>query len=363
VFEAQDRAGRTVALKAFTHPACENRTLRERLLSDARAAGAIGHPNLAAFVDAGEHQGRPFVVTEMVEGADLARTLRSDLPLPLEWILDVLRQITVGLQEAHRQGLVHLDLKPTDVRVTAEGDVKILDFGVTHLKSVDAGGGGGSFHGIHYRAPELIEGRRPDGRADVFSVGALAYELATRRRAFPGDDPAAVMLRIRRAAPDLGALPNTAYSPRFEEVVAKSLRREPAERYGSMGEMHDELVALVRDLAPRLLAGSASVEAPALVPDPSLPEAPIEIRLEDEPGAPAPAEKPGLELEAAIQGGEVERLCGLSLAYAADGELGLARKIADRIRNLAPNDPRGARLDSYLDEEDRRRAALGGRPK
>lgn len=390
VFEAEDPSGRTVAVKTYTHSASDNPVLRERLLNDARAAGAIGHPNLATVVEVGEHQGRPFVVTEIVSGADLARTIRSALPLPMQWTLDVLRQITLGLAEAHLQGLLHLDLKPTDVRVTAEGDVKLLDFGVAHLKAIDPAGTTGSLHGIHYRAPELIEGRRPDARADVFSVGAIAYELATRRRAFPGDDATAVMLRITRGAPDLSALPPTVFSPRFEEVVAKSLSRDPKARYATMAEMHEDLVALVRDLAPRLLATAE----PA--PEPS--ESPLEIRLDDEPAAKedeaavrnalqeevrrarqegrlptaldagrrllsldpadAAAQEAVREIQAAIQDGEVEQLCALALTYAADGELGLAKKIADRIGAFAPDNPRLSRLSAYLEEEAGRRAAV-----
>jgi serine/threonine-protein kinase len=352
VFEAKDRAGHTVAVKTFTHPAGENPVLRERLLGAARAAGAIGHPNLAVVIDADEHLGRPFVVTEIVEGVDLARALRSDLPLPMKWTLDVLRQIALGLAAAHRHDLLHLDLKPSDVRVTAEGDVKLFDFGVAHLKTVEPVGTGAWLHGIHYRAPEIIEGRRPDARADVFSVGALAFELAGRRRAFPGDDATTVMLRITRGAPDIESLPETLFSPRFEAVVAKSLSRDPGKRYASMEELHDDLVELVRDVAPRLLATAE-------------PHASLEIHFDDTagPSPPSDATDPATraaaaELEAAVQDREVEQLCGLALTHAADGDLACAAEIAEKIAGLAPLDPRLGRLRAYLEEERGRRAAV-----
>jgi serine/threonine protein kinase len=359
VFEAKDRSGRSVAVKTFTHPAGENPMLRERLLLAARAAGALGHPNVAAVIDAGEHQGRPFVVTEMVEGVDLARALRSDLPLPMEWTLDVLRQIALALAAAHRADLLHLDLKPTDVRVTAGGDVKILDFGVSHLKAVEPMGTGAWLHGIHYRAPETIEGRRGDIRTDVFSVGALAFELAARHRAFPGDDATTVMLKITRGAPDLESLPPTLFSPRFEAVVAKCLDRDPGKRYASMEELHEALVGLVRDVAPRLLATA--------VASPEASHASLELRFDDEQGlAPsvlfdpegAATKAAAKELEAAVQDREVEQLCGLALAHAADGDLAQAEEVAGRIAALAPHDPRLARLRPYLDEERGRRAAI-----
>jgi serine/threonine-protein kinase len=358
VFEAKDRSGRTVAVKTFTHPAGENPALRERLLLAARAAGSLGHPNLAVVLDAGEHQGRPFVVTEIVEGVDLARALRSDQPLPIEWALDVLRQITLGLAEAHRHDLLHLDLKPSDIRVTAQGDVRVFDIGVAHLRSVEPMGTGAWLHGIPYMAPEIIEGRRPDARADVFSVGALAFELAARRRAFPGEDATTVMLRITRGTPDLQCLPQTLFSPRFEAVVAKSLARDPAKRHASMEELHEDLVGLVRDVAPRLLATAEPVAAG--------PHASLEIRFDEEAGT-APSVLPeaadaatrvaAAELEAAVQDREVEQLCGQALVHAADGELAQAEEIAARIAAQAPHDSRLARLRPYLEEERARRAA------
>jgi serine/threonine protein kinase len=356
VFEAKDPSGRTVAVKTFTHPAGENPVLRERLLAAARAAGTLGHPNLANVIDAGEHQGRPFVVTEIVEGVDLARALRSDQALPMEWTLDVLRQIALGLAEAHRHQLFHLDLKPSDIRVTGEGDVKVFDFGVACLKAVEPMGTGAWLHGIHYRAPETIEGRRADLRADVFSVGALAFELACRQRAFPGDDATTVMLRITRGAPDLGWLPRTLFSPRFEAVVAKSLERDPANRYASMEEMHDALVGLVRDVAPKLLATAAPLQEA---------HTSLEIRFEDElapevlfDATDHATRAAAAELEAAVQDREVEQLCGLALTHAADGHLAEASRIADQLAELAPRDPRLDRLRVYLDEERGRRAAV-----
>jgi Protein kinase domain len=359
VFEAKDPSGRSVAVKTFTHPAGENPVLRERLLSAARAAGALGHPNLAEVIEAGEHHGRPFVVTELVEGVDLARALRSDRPLPMEWVLDVLRQIALGLAEAHRHDLLHLDLKPADVRVTREGDVKLLDFGVAHLKSIEQMGTGAWLHGIHYLAPEIIEGRRPDARADVFSVGALAFELAARRRAFPGEDATTVMLGITRGAPEFESLPQTLFSPRFEAVVGKSLARDPGLRYASAAEMHEDLVGLVRDVAERLRATDAAAGEE--------PHASLEIRFDDGPPLPAPVlaestdpatRAAAAELETAVLDREVEQLCGLALAHAADGELAQAEAVAARIGVLAAHDPRLARLRPYLEEERGRRAAI-----
>jgi serine/threonine protein kinase len=133
-------------------------------------------------IGVGEQDGRPWVATELVTGVSLAQVARSRASWPIERVLDVWRQLCEGLAHAHREGLLHLDLKPSDVRLNADGDVKVLDFGSWHLKSLE---GRGAFHsddGLHYRPPEVLAGRRPDRRADIFAVAAIVYELVARRR-------------------------------------------------------------------------------------------------------------------------------------------------------------------------------------
>jgi tetratricopeptide (TPR) repeat protein len=189
------------------------------------------------------------------------------------------------------------------------------------------------------------------------------------------------MLRITKGAPDFEALPKTPFSPRFEAVVAKALARDPAARYGSLLEMHDDLVGLVREVAPRLLGQTAEVSQDlpleiGLDADPAASEA-LRAEMEEamvggrlpkaldlcrrllamNPGD-AAAREQAAAIEAAVHHQEVEQLCGMALGYAADGDLPLARKIADRILKLAPGDPRYERLDAYLNEESGRRAAV-----
>ena len=176
--------------------------------------------------------------------------MRSGRPFPVEWTVDVLRQVCEGLHRAHVSGLVHGDLKPSDVRVNSEGIVKIVDFGVAALKPDDRGDDGRLLSGVHYRAPELIEGRRPDARSDVFSVGAIFYELLASRKPFPADTVTGVMFRIRHEDADPAALPPTDFSPGLEAVVVKALRRARAVRYSSLEELREDLVELVKETAP-----------------------------------------------------------------------------------------------------------------
>ena len=162
VYEAKDggRGGR-VALKLVAEKLNPSPARRARFLREAQLASDLAHPNLVHVVEAGEHRGRAFVAMELVEGVDLERVIRSGRPFPVEWTIDVLRQVCEGLHYAHLSGLVHGDLKPTDIRVSSENVVKILDFGVAALKAEGRGDEAPLLSGIHYRAPELIEGKSP----------------------------------------------------------------------------------------------------------------------------------------------------------------------------------------------------------
>ena len=182
--------GAIAAVKVYTQVGNKTPGLKSRLLRDAQAASTLHHPNIAAILEVGEHGGHPFVAMEAVDGVDLGQVLRSKKPFPVEWVLDLWRQMCEGLAHAHRSQLLHLDLKPADVRVTPTGEVKLVDFGVQHLKSLERAGSGPAVGGVHYRAPEQVEGRKADPRADVFSAGAIVYELP---------DPSA---RLPRRRPD-----------------------------------------------------------------------------------------------------------------------------------------------------------------
>src|SRR5262245_6250623 len=239
------------AVKVFTQVTNRTPALKSRLLRDAQAAGALQHPNIAGVFEVGDYQGHPFVITECVEGVDLGQVLRSRKPFPVEWVLDLWRQICEGLAHAHRAQLLHLDLKPSDVRVTPAGEVKLVDFGVQHLKSLEKSNGP-AVGGVHYRAPEQVEGRKADPRADVFSAAAIVYELLARRRAFPGDDLTTVLMTTTHGRPDAPALPYTAFSPGLEQIVLRGMARAPRERPPSFEALHADLVALVREARARI---------------------------------------------------------------------------------------------------------------
>jgi tetratricopeptide (TPR) repeat protein len=246
--------------------------------------------------------------------------------------------------------------------VTSEGEVKIMDFGIAHLQSSTMTKSGLVLGTVHYMAPEQVEGQKIDHRADIFSVGAIAYELLAYRRPFDGDSLTQVMFHIMRADPDFTALPRTDFSPGLEAIVQRALAKPVAERYQSLDEMRDDLERLVRDTAARLLAAQKDT-AELLIAiararaQGQLQKAQMTCRrlLQIDPGH-AEGQRQLREVEEAIQVQEVEQLSGMALGYAADGDLDLALKIAGRVSRLAPESARYRDLAAYLDEEVARRA-------
>jgi len=295
--------------------------------------------------------------------------LRGRSLLPIERVLDVWRQLCEGLAHAHREGVLHLDLKPADVRLGPTGEVKLVDFGSWHLKALEHTGP--LDPGLHYRAPELLTGRRPDHRADIFSVGAIVYELVAYRKAFPGDTSADIVRGITRCEPDLACLPRNAFSPGFERVLAASLARVPDSRHASFEEVHADLVQLVRETAPRLREKAAETGEP-IPPEreellANVTRARAEDRLEDaldgvrrllnRDSEDEAARRSMSEIESVLVEREVDSLVGMALAYAADGQLKLATEIAEKVERLAPWSPRYLQLQVYLDEEGARKRA------
>ena len=373
VFEAYD-AEREIraAVKVFGR-APKGKAAFARLRRDALAAGALGHPNIAMVIAAGQHEDLPWVATELVAGVNLAQVVRSHAFWPIEKVLDVWRQLCEGLAHAHREGLLHLDLKPSDIRVNADGDIKVVDFGAWHLKTIERRKPRSSDEGLHYRPAEVIAGRRPDQRADIFAVGAIVYELMTRRKAFPGESPTEVMRSLSRGEPDLTSVTSSAFSPGFEKILGACLEREVSARPASFEDVHADLVQLVRDTVPRLREPEPSPEPlPEPVPEreehlEELTRARAEDRLEDaldicrklralDPED-EQARRAFSEIESVMLGREADELVGEALAHAADGDFDRATRLAEKVERLAPWSPRYLELQVYLDEEGARRAA------
>jgi len=370
VYEALDPDfQRKVALKTVSPRESEGPELKARFLREAQAAGRLKHRNIVTVYDVGEEKGQPYIAMELVEGFDLERVIQEKRPLAVEWKIDVLRQICEGLAHAHGHGIVHCDIKPGNVRVSTEGEVKIVDFGIALLQSSTSGHVAGT---PHYMAPEQVEGKAVDRRADIFSVGAIAYELLAYRKPFEAESLTGVMSKIAHdhVTPDASALPEADY-PGLAGVVLKAMAKDPAERYQDLEQMRDALEALVRQAAPRLLAREresgprppAAEEAARLAAEVDRARGAGQLQKALQLCArlreldPARGGRLAGEVEAAIREQEVEQIAAMALAYAADGELDLAVKIAEKVQRLSPGSPRHRELKAYLAEERSRRTA------
>jgi predicted Ser/Thr protein kinase len=256
VYLAEDtRLGRKVALKALSPEFAGNPDRRKRFQQEARAAAVLTHPGIATVYELEEVGENLFIVFEYVEGDNL-RAVIDRGPLELDALFKTATDIARALAAAHSHGIVHRDLKPENVIRTAEGDPKILDFGLARFQpgALDADHAStrltdpGSIVGtISYMAPEQLEGKDADFRSDIFSFGILVYELATGIRPFEGTSRASTISRILSAEPVSLLQRNPVAPPELDRIVRKCLRKRPEERYQSTRDLVVDLETLRRE--------------------------------------------------------------------------------------------------------------------
>ncbi|MBZ5535634.1 MAG: protein kinase [Acidobacteriia bacterium] len=276
VYKAEDqRLRRTVALKFLPPDGRSNLQAGEKLISEARRAAALNHPNIATIYDFGEDEGRPYIVMEYVEGRTLASELK-DGPLEIRRTLDITIQVAEALNAAHALGIVHCDLKSSNVMLDGEDRVKVLDFGLAVLTSpmppkrgeVDREAGlenvnpGSSRSGIpflsapgisgtvSFMSPEQARGDPPDDRTDIYSLGVLIYQAVSARRPFEGEDTSEILHAIlTREAPPLSTFRKDA-PLELESIVRKAMSKDRDLRYHSVQEMLYDLKKLRQQLHP-----------------------------------------------------------------------------------------------------------------
>jgi tetratricopeptide (TPR) repeat protein len=226
VFRAHDTVlDRPVAIKTLAADALGDEG-RQRLLDEARAAARLNHPNIVSLFDAGESNGDAYIVMEMVEG----RSLHEQPPGSLDGVIDIARQVCQALAHAHAHGIVHRDLKPENVIVTADGRVKLLDFGLARPIAARLSTEGGISGTVFYLAPEQAMGRRVDVRADLYSLGVMLYELSTNRLPFTSDDPLTVVTQHLHApvVPPRTIRPDL--PPSLERLILALMAKQPEDR-------------------------------------------------------------------------------------------------------------------------------------
>ncbi len=242
VYKARDkRLGRAVALKLIK---AQFSRYWER---EARAVAALNHPHIATLYEAGEHEGTPYLVMELVDGR------RLEGPLPVKQAIEYGIQIADALAAAHTAGIVHRDLKPGNIMITEKSSVKVLDFGLAKLAQPEAAVVSTQTMGLAgtpgYMAPEQMEGQAADTRSDIFAFGCILYELLSGRRAFPGETVIAALTAAATTEPK----PLDGVPERLDEVVRRCLRKKPARRFQHM----DDVKAELEELRPRVEGGEA----------------------------------------------------------------------------------------------------------
>jgi formylglycine-generating enzyme required for sulfatase activity/dienelactone hydrolase len=268
VFKARDmRLDRFVALKFLAHQSGMEAEDRARLFEEARAASHLDHPNVGVVHGIEEDsEGHLFIVMAHYDGD----SLRSRIAQGME-ISDAIRigrQIAAGLESAHRHGIVHRDIKPSNILITSEGDAKIIDFGLAKLR--DATLTAGSVAGtVAYMSPEQASGQTIEHRTDIWSFGAVLYEMITGRRAFAGDTPAVISAIVLGKAPHLRDV-RSDLPPELDQIVAKCLEKDLSRRYQSAAEAGADLDALASSqtaaaMRPLRLSWGARVAAVVLL--------------------------------------------------------------------------------------------------
>jgi serine/threonine protein kinase len=225
-----------VALKLVAPALAEDEVFRERLLRESRLAASLNHPNVIPVFDTGEEEGVLFVSMRFVDGPDL-RTLLREGPLQPEQAASVITQAAAALDAAHARGLVHRDIKPANI-LTEAGHVYVADFGLT--KHTDARSGAtasGVVGTVDYMAPEQIEGRQLDGRADVYALGCVLFECLTGRPPFQLDNEVAVLWAHIREDPPLASEVNREIPRAFDGIIDRALAKSPRDRYESAGAL------------------------------------------------------------------------------------------------------------------------------
>lgn len=303
VYKAADPViERVVAIKTINLDLSkeERAEFEERFYREAKSAGRLSHPNIVTIYDVGETEDAAYIAMEYIEGQSLRDVLDSGVVLPLKRICQIAVQIANALNYAHENGVVHRDIKPANIMISRGNEVKIMDFGIALIPSGSRTQAGTVLGSPKYMAPEQVAGKAADGRADIFSLGVVLYEMLTGSPPFNGDNLTAIMYKILNEEPPRPSKLNARVPPVFDRIVAKALAKRPEDRYQNAKEFSRELrsEAVLSALEPqqpaqKKLPGLASrrqdpqtelldVKTEILLPAP---------RREHRP-APAPATKP-----------------------------------------------------------------------
>lgn len=234
---------REVAIKTISSGMADE-SIKERFIREARSAGKLHHSNIITIYDFGRQDQQLFIAMEYLDGRDLDEYIEDKIRLDIKVKLEIIRQICLGLDFAHQHDIYHRDVKPANIKVLSNGNVKIMDFGLAVMQTSSITRTGAVMGTPHYLAPELVRGHKASDKSDQFALGLILYELLTYHRSFSGDSIPTVLYKILNTEPQRLDPELTRRYPELEAIIGKSIMKDPEHRYGTLKEMADDLLAL-----------------------------------------------------------------------------------------------------------------------